>query len=80
MGDTILGDVSIVQPAQPQSRSLSPLLAAALGAALPGVGAAGYFANQVLNQVDPPPIAEGVDTSVKLELGKLSDYLDAPIP
>ena len=80
MGDTILGDVTIAATPQPQSRGLSPLLAAALGAALPGVGAAGYFANQILNQADPPPIVEGVDTSVKLELGKLSDYLDVPSP
>lgn len=81
MGDTILGDVSIVQPAAPQSRGLSPLLAAALGAALPGVGAAGFFANQILNPADPAPIVEGVDTSVKIGLGKLSDYLpDQPAP
>jgi hypothetical protein len=75
MGDTILGDVSIVQPAAPQSRGLSPLLAAALGAALPGVGAAGFFANQILNPADPAPIVEGVDTSVKIGLGKIGDFL-----
>jgi hypothetical protein len=75
MGDTILGDVSIVQPAAPQSRGLSPLLAAALGAALPGVGAAGFFANQILNPADPAPIVEGVDTSVKIRLGKIGDFL-----
>ena len=81
MGGTILGDVTIQQPAAPQSRGLSPLLAAALGAALPGVGAAGFFANQILNPADPAPIVEGVDTSVKIGLGKLSDYLpDQPAP
>jgi len=33
-----------------------------------------------LSGADPPPIVEGVDTSVKLGLGKLSDYLDLPSP
>ena len=75
MGGTILGDVTIQQPAAPQSRGLSPLLAAALGAALPGVGAAGFFANQILNPADPAPIVEGVDTSVKIGLGKIGDFL-----
>ena len=75
MGDTILGDVTIQQPAAPQSRGLSPLLAAALGAALPGVGAAGFFANQILNPAEPAPVVEGIDTSVKIGLGKLSDFL-----
>jgi hypothetical protein len=75
MGGTILGDVTIQQPAAPQSRGLSPLLAAALGAALPGVGAAGFFANQILNPADPAPIVEGVDTSVKIRLGKIGDFL-----
>ena len=78
MGDTILGDISIVQPAapSPQSRSLSPLLAAALGAALPGVGAAGFFASQLLDDPAAPPAVEFDDTSLTLGLGKLEDYLD----
>ena len=74
MGDTILGDVTIQQPAAPPSRGLSPLLSAALGMAIPGVGAAGYFANQIL-QADPPPVVEGVDTTVRLGLGKIEDFL-----
>ena len=75
MGGTILGDVTIQQPAAPQSRGLSPLLAAALGAALPGVGAAGFFANQILNPAEPAPVVEGIDTSVKIGLGKIGDFL-----
>jgi hypothetical protein len=75
MGDTILGDVTIQQPAAPQRSGMSPLLAAALGVALPGVGIGGFFANQILNPAEPAPVVEGVDTSVKIGLGKLSDYL-----
>ena len=75
MAEVRLGDeIHNYQP-QPQSKSLSPILAAALGAALPGVGAAGYFANQILNPADPPPIVEGVDTTVRLGLGKIEDFL-----
>ena len=74
---TFLGDISITQ--QPQSRGLSPLLAAAIGMAIPGVGAAGYFANEILNQTAAPAVAtDGVDTTVQIGLGKLSDYLDLP--
>jgi hypothetical protein len=70
---TFLGDISITQP--PQRSGLSPLLAAALGAALPGVGAAGFFANQILNPAEPAPVVEGIDTSVKIGLGKIGDFL-----
>jgi hypothetical protein len=81
MGDTILGDVTIQQPAAPQRSGMSPLLAAALGVALPGVGIGGFLASQILNPADPAPVVEGVDTSVKIGLGKLSDYLpDQPAP
>ena len=81
MGDTILGDVTIQQPAAPQRSGMSPLLAAALGVALPGVGIGGFFANQILNPADPAPIVEGVDTSVKIRLGKIGDFLpDQPGP
>lgn len=81
MGDTILGDVTIQQPVAPQSRSLSPLLAAALGMAIPGVGAAGYFANEILNQpAEPTPITESVDTTIEIGLGTAADLLDLPGP
>jgi hypothetical protein len=81
MGGTILGDVTIQQPAAPQRSGMSPLLAAALGVALPGVGIGGFLASQILNPADPAPVVEGVDTSVKIGLGKLSDYLpDQPAP
>ena len=73
---TFLGDISITQ--QPQSRGLSPLLAAALGMAIPGVGAAGYFANEILNQTDTP--ADATDTTIEIGLGRLADYLDLPEP
>lgn len=78
MGDTILGDISIVQPSAAQSRGVSPLLAAALGTMIPGVGAAGFFASQLLDKPDPPPGVEFDDTSVQIELGKLEDFLDLP--
>ena len=75
-GDTFLGDIAVTQqPAAPQSRGLSPLLAAALGAALPGVGIGGFLASQILNPADPAPVVEGVDTSVKIGLGKIGDFL-----
>jgi len=73
---TFLGDISITQ--QPQSRGLSPLLAAALGMAIPVWGAAGYFANEILNQTDTP--ADATDTTVEIGLGRLADYLDLPEP
>ena len=75
MGDTILGDVTIQQPAAPQRSGMSPLLAAALGVALPGVGIGGFLASQILNPADPAPVVEGVDTSVKIRLGKIGDFL-----
>ena len=80
---TILGDVQYPAPVvvAPQSRSLSPLLAAALGAALPGVGAAGYFANAILNQpTEPTPITESIDTTIEIGLGTAADLLDLPGP
>jgi len=78
MGDTILGDVTIQQPVAAQSRGLSPLLAAAIGMAIPGVGAAGYFANAILNQTAAP--ATGTDTTTEITLRKIGDYLDLPGP
>jgi hypothetical protein len=74
MGDTILGDVTIQQPAAAQSRGLSPLLAAAIGMAIPGVGIGGYFVNEILNQTAAP--TTGTDTTVEIGLGKIGDYLD----
>jgi hypothetical protein len=76
MGDTILGDVTIQQPAAAQSRGLSPLLAAAIGMAIPGVGIGGYVINEILNQTAAP--TTGTDTTTEITLGKLSDYLDLP--
>ena len=76
MGDTILGDVTIQQPVATQSRGLSPLLAAAIGMAIPGVGAAGYFVNEILNQTAAP--ATGTDTTTEIGLRKIGDYLDLP--
>ncbi len=78
MGDTILGDVTIQQPAAAQSRGLSPLLAAAIGMAIPGVGIGGYFANAILNQTAAP--TAGTDTTTDITLSKISDYLDLPGP
>lgn len=75
MGDTILGDISIVQPSAAQSRGVSPLLAAALGTMIPGVGAAGFFASQLLDDPAAPPAVEFDDTSLMLGLGKLEDYI-----
>ena len=77
---TFLGDISITQ--QPQRSGMSPLLAAALGVALPGVGIGGFIANQILNQPDPVPVVQpGTDTSVRIGLGKIGDYLpDVPSP
>ena len=81
MGDTILGDVTIQQPVAAQSRGLSPLLAAALGMAIPGVGAAGYFASAILNQADTPADAtDATDTTIEIGLRKIGDYLDLPQP
>ncbi len=78
MGDTILGDVTIQQPAAAQSRGLSPLFAAAIGMAIPGVGIGGYFANAILNQTAAP--TAGTDTTTEITLRKISDYLDLPGP
>jgi len=78
MGDTILGDVTIQQPVAAQSRGLSPLLAAAIGMAIPGVGIGGYFANAILNQTAAP--AAGTDTTTEITLRKIGDYLDLPGP
>ena len=76
MGDTILGDVTIQQPVAAQSRGLSPLLAAAIGMAIPGVGIGGYFVNEILNQTAAP--ATGTDTTTEIGLRKIGDYLDLP--
>lgn len=76
MGDTILGDVTIQQPVAAQSRGLSPLLAAAIGMAIPGVGIGGYFVNEILNQTAAP--ATGTDTTTEITLRKIGDYLDLP--
>jgi hypothetical protein len=46
--------------------------------AIPGVGAAGYFANEILNQTDTP--ADATDTTIEIGLGRLADYLDLPDP
>lgn len=79
MAEIRLGDeIHNHQPPSPQSSSLSPLLAAALGAALPGVGAAGFFASQLLDDPAAQPAVEFDDTSVQIELGKLEDFLDLP--
>ncbi len=78
MGDTILGDVTIQQPVAAQSRGLSPLLAAAIGMAIPGVGIGGYFVNEILNQTAAP--TAGTDTTTEITLRKIGDYLDLPGP
>lgn len=75
VGHTFLGDLQIEQP---QRSGVSPLLAAALGTMIPGVGAAGFFASQLLDKPTPPPAVEFDDTSVQIELGKLEDFLDLP--
>ena len=72
---TFLGDISITQP---QSRGLSPLLAAAIGMAIPGVGIGGYFVNEILNQTAAP--TTGTDTTTEITLRKIGDYLDLPGP
>jgi len=78
MGDTILGDVTIQQPAAPQRSGLSPLVAAALGTLIPGVGVAGYFANEILQPSEVPAVSPSVDSTVRLGLGRIEDYLDLP--
>jgi len=72
---TILGDVTNPTPivvTGSQSSALGPLLAALLGAAIPGAGLAGYLLNQ-----SPEPVvqAANLDETVEIGLGRIEDYL-----
>ena len=84
VGDTILGDVVIQQPAaspaQPQLQTkgggLAKLaVATLLGAAVPGAGIAGYLLNSAGEAIQAP--ATDTDTTTQIGLGKIEDYLKA---
>lgn len=72
---TILGDVTNPTPivvTSSQSSALGPLLAALLGAAIPGAGLAGYLLSQ-----SPAPVVQpsNPDETVEIGLGRIEDYL-----
>jgi len=77
---TILGDVTNPTPivvSGSQSSSLGPLLAALLGAAIPGAGLVGYLLSQ-----SPAPIVQPAnsDETVEIGLGRIEDYFKETSP
>jgi len=73
---TILGDVTNPTPivVTGNNSSLGPLLAALLGAAIPGAGLAGYLLSQTPDVVQP----SNPDETVEIGLGRIEDYLQQP--
>lgn len=55
---------------QDKSSALGPLLAALLGAAIPGAGVVGYL----LNQTETPAVQQSTDETVEIGLGRIEDY------
>lgn len=71
--DTINVDSPVTNTHYHQEKSsLGPLLAALLGAAIPGAGLAGYLLSQ-----SPEPVVQpsNSDETVEIGLGRIDDYL-----
>ena len=83
MGHTILGDVQYPTPVvvqQAGASGMNPIVAAILGAMIPGAGAAGAGAAYLLQKPDPVPIVQpapdtDTDTTIELRLRRF-DELD----
>ena len=81
MGNTILGDVTYPAPVVVSQSNGSGLLKAAaiaaIGAAIPGAGVAGYFLADML-QDKPAAVVPGQqnDNDFSVGLGKIEDYLN----
>ena len=80
-GNIVLGDVQhpapIVIAGQQSGGSdfVKGLAIAALGAAIPGAGLAGYFISNALTKPDTPVIQPIDQNDFSVGLGKIEDYL-----